>query len=151
MNSTKRKHDPIEAVMKYQRYMTLTARLFCGYTLLVCALTTIGAYDGPFAHSWMNFDYVSQFRFLTVPLVLLMAIFALWLMLGIRTRIIAFSAMVLITVLILFDFSAPSAVYGPAAIWEFLHATGFLFSLLVLTIQGGGETALVRGGWQGLF
>lgn len=137
--------------MKIERYMTLLVRLFCGYTLMLCALTTVGAYQGPFAHSWMNFDYVSQFHFMTIPLVILMLIFALWLMLGIRTRIIAFSAMVLITVLILFDFTAPYAVYGPAAVWEFLHATGFLFALLVLTIQGGGETALVRGGWQGLF
>ncbi|MGY3437238.1 MULTISPECIES: hypothetical protein [unclassified Marinovum] len=98
----------------------------------------------------MNFDYVSQFRFMTVPLVALMIIFAIWLMLGIRTRIIAFFSMIVVTVLILFDIGTPYAVYGPAAIWEFMHATAFLFALLVLTVQGGGQTALVRGGWQGL-
>lgn len=128
----------------------LCARLFTGYTLAVSAFTTIGLYDGALAHTWLNFDYVSQFAFMRIPLVILMAIFALWLMLGIRTRIIAFSSLVLVTVLILFDFTAPSSVSGLNAAWEFGHAMIFLLSLQALTIIGGGETALVRGGWQGL-
>lgn len=137
--------------MKYERQMTLIARLFCGHTLLLCALVTAGLFAEAFGQSWMNFAPVAQGEYMTVPLVILMAIFALWLVLGIRTRVIALSALLLITVLILFDFTAPYAVSGPAAGWESLHAAAVLFALLGLTLQGGGETALVRGGWQGLF
>lgn len=128
----------------------LCARLFTGFTLVISALTTIGLYDGALAHTWLNFDYVSEFTFMRIPLVVLIGIFAIWLMLGIRTRIIAFASLILVTVLILFDVTAPVHVSGLTAIWEFGHATAFLFSLLVLTLQGGGETALVRGGWEGL-
>lgn len=128
----------------------LCARLFTGFTLVISALTTIGLYNGGLAHTWLNFDYVSQFTFVRIPLALLIGIFAIWLMLGIRTRIIAFASLILVTTLIFFDVAAPVHVSGPTAIWEFGHATAFLFSLLVLTLQGGGETALVRGGWEGL-
>lgn len=134
------------------RYLSaqFCARLFTGFTLVISALTTIGLYNGALAHTWLNFDYVSQFAFMRIPLVVLIGIFALWLMLGIRTRIIAFASLVLVTILILFDVTAPVQVSGLTAIWEFGHATAFLFSLLLLTLQGGGETALVRGGWEGL-
>ncbi len=129
----------------------LVARLFCGYTLIVCALTTFGLYNGPMSYSWMNFDYAIEFDSLRFPVVVLMSIFAIWLMIGIRTRIIAFCAMVLVTCLILFEYTAPYSVTGPAALWEILFATAFLFGLLYLVLRGGGETALVRGGWEGLF
>lgn len=135
------------------KYMSASfaARLLTGYTLAISAFTTLGIYHGSFAHTWLNFDYVSQYAFMRIPLVILIAIFSIWLMLGIRTRIIAFASLVLVTVLILFDMTAPVNVTGMAAIWEFAHAMVFLFSLLGLTLQGGGDTALVRGGWEGLF
>lgn len=125
--------------------ISLCARLFCGYTLVMTALATLGAYHGPLTHSWMDFSHVSQFQYTILPIVILMCIFALWLVMGIRTQVAAFFSIILITALIMFD-AADYSVTGPTAVWEFAHAAFFLFSLLTLIVQGVVETALVRGG-----
>ncbi len=131
-------------------HVRLLLRVFVGIALFAIAMFHAGLDSSGFIARSLLFGYVPDLGFLQIGLALLFFMLGVWLILGIRTRVIATFACVLCLYQIVMSAGAPTVHTGNLSLHEVAISTLLLASLLVLSAHGGGRTALVSRGWQGI-
>lgn len=86
------------------------------------------------------------FRWQEIAVAGLLAVVALWLVLGIRSRIVALIGMVICTATVLLH-PEPLTGTDPAHLWS-LPRLAALAAVAVLAVTGGGRWRLHAGGWK---
>lgn len=122
-----------------QKALLQTAGLACRLWLALYFGAHVAAHLNPETRLWvLSHDTFSGSAALDAGTTLLLGLIALWLVLGIYSRIVAMTGLVIST--------AEAALYGDAVLTPAWVAAALAVAILALT--GGGRLRLHAGGWR---
>ena len=127
-----------------------TVRVVSGF--LVFFLGLIKTMPGGFAASSLLTGCISGVRTLDMLFGVLMLVMAVWLILSIRSRVIAAFGGVMLVIQLLLCAITPqghSGVHLP--LFDMVYFTLTMAGLTIVTAYGGGRSALVCMGWRNVF
>lgn len=140
----------------FRNVARLAPRYMAGTILVIIAAQKLaGALGSGMHHGSLLALCVTDIRSLDIAHVSMLALIALYLFMGIRTRVVAAFALTAIGVQVVlctlhFEDMASMGMFDPISLIIDAFALAVLMaSLVICSVFGGGAFALYRGGWDG--